>query len=31
VMWPIPLPQTKVVHLLSLAWATVVVSVKATP
>jgi hypothetical protein len=26
-MWPIALPQTKVVHLLRLAWATVVVSV----
>jgi hypothetical protein len=26
VMWPIALPQTKVMHLLRLAWATVVVS-----
>jgi hypothetical protein len=26
-MWPIALPKTKVVHLLRLAWATVVVSV----
>jgi hypothetical protein len=26
-MWPIALPQTKVVHLLRLAWATVVVSI----
>jgi hypothetical protein len=27
VMWPIALPQTKVVHLLRLSWATVVASV----
>jgi hypothetical protein len=27
VVWPIALPQTKVVHLLRLAWVTVVVSV----
>jgi nitrate/nitrite-specific signal transduction histidine kinase len=26
-MWPIALPQTKVLHLLRLAWATAVVSV----
>jgi sulfur transfer protein SufE len=26
-MWPIALPQTKVVHLLRLAWATVVVNI----
>jgi hypothetical protein len=26
-MWPIALPQTKVVHLLRLAWETVVVTV----
>jgi hypothetical protein len=26
-MWPIALPQTKVVHLMRLAWATLVVSI----